>query len=174
MPGKGHRTRRVGRPNALACRSRVLITCIAPPRLAGWTEDRIGLLKELWADGIGAAQIAKRLGGVTRSAVIGKVRRLGMTEQRGHLERAPHVRVVKQAGVTVTVLTLGVHMCKWPIGDPSGDDFTFCGRRTLKESPYCAEHARIAYQPQPRAKAADRKAAVQGEVVIELRRRFDA
>src|SRR3954447_5323828 len=27
---------------------------------------------------------------------------------------------------TATVLTLGAHMCKWPIGDPSTDSFTFC------------------------------------------------
>jgi GcrA cell cycle regulator len=49
---------------------------------------------------------------------------------------------------TATVLTLGAHMCKWPIGDPSSDSFTFCGRRSEHEGPYCVEHARIAYQPQ--------------------------
>jgi GcrA cell cycle regulator len=47
---------------------------------------------------------------------------------------------------SATVLTLGAHMCKWPIGDPSSDSFTFCGRRA-SESPYCLEHARVAYQP---------------------------
>ena len=49
---------------------------------------------------------------------------------------------------TATVLTLGAHMCKWPIGDPSSDSFTFCGRRSEREGPYCTEHARVAYQPQ--------------------------
>jgi GcrA cell cycle regulator len=49
---------------------------------------------------------------------------------------------------TATVLTLGAHMCKWPIGDPSSDSFTFCGRRSEREGPYCGEHARVAYQPQ--------------------------
>jgi GcrA cell cycle regulator len=49
---------------------------------------------------------------------------------------------------TATVLTLGAHMCKWPIGDPSSDSFTFCGRRSDREGPYCMEHARVAYQPQ--------------------------
>ena len=48
---------------------------------------------------------------------------------------------------SATVLTLGAHMCKWPIGEPSTDGFTFCGRRS-SEGPYCGEHARIAYQPQ--------------------------
>ena len=43
---------------------------------------------------------------------------------------------------TATVLTLGAHMCKWPIGDPSTDDFTFCGRRAGEDGPYCIDHAR--------------------------------
>lgn len=54
---------------------------------------------------------------------------------------------------TATVLTLGAHMCKWPIGDPSTSDFSFCGRRA-SEGVYCVEHARVAYQPQVRKSAA--------------------
>ena len=50
---------------------------------------------------------------------------------------------------TATVMTLGAHMCKWPIGDPSSSEFTFCGRRA-SEGVYCVEHARVAYQPQVR------------------------
>ena len=59
----------------------------------------------------------------------------------------PVTPFVELAG-TATVLTLGRHMCKWPIGDPSSDEFTFCGRRAGDEGPYCVEHARVAYQPQ--------------------------
>lgn len=44
----------------------------------GWTEERVELLKKLWADGLSASQIAGRLGDVTRNAVIGKVHRLGL------------------------------------------------------------------------------------------------
>jgi GcrA cell cycle regulator len=44
-----------------------------------WTDDRVDLLKKLWADGLSASQIAARLGGVTRNAVIGKVHRLGLS-----------------------------------------------------------------------------------------------
>ena len=43
-----------------------------------WTEERVELLKKLWAEGLSASQIAGRLGGVTRNAVIGKVHRLGL------------------------------------------------------------------------------------------------
>ena len=43
-----------------------------------WTDERVELLKKLWADGLSASQIAAELGGVTRNAVIGKVHRLGL------------------------------------------------------------------------------------------------
>ena len=60
---------------------------------------------------------------------------------------APRPAVLDLPG-TATVLTLGSHMCKWPIGDPSSDSFTFCGRRAGEGAPYCVDHARVAYQPQ--------------------------
>ena len=44
-----------------------------------WTEERVDVLKKLWAEGHSASQIAKQLGGVTRNAVIGKVHRLGLS-----------------------------------------------------------------------------------------------
>ena len=66
---------------------------------------------------------------------------------------------------TATVLTLGAHMCKWPIGDPATDDFTFCGRRADEGAPYCVEHARLAYQPQQA-----RKKSSPSELARSLRR----
>jgi len=66
---------------------------------------------------------------------------------------------------TATVLTLGAHMCKWPIGDPSTDEFSFCGRRADDEGPYCVEHARVAYQPQQ-----VRKKAAPNDLARSLRR----
>jgi GcrA cell cycle regulator len=44
-----------------------------------WTDERVELLKKLWADGLSASQVAAELGGVTRNAVIGKVHRLGLS-----------------------------------------------------------------------------------------------
>ena len=73
-----------------------------------------------------------------------------IAEPAAHAIHPSPVRYVDEAPGTATVLTLGAHMCKWPIGDPALDNFTFCGRRT-DEGPYCHEHAQIAYQP-PQAK----------------------
>jgi GcrA cell cycle regulator len=44
-----------------------------------WNDERVELLKKLWAEGLSASQIAGRLGDVTRNAVIGKVHRLGLS-----------------------------------------------------------------------------------------------
>ena len=43
-----------------------------------WTNERVELLKKLWAEGYSASQVAKQMGGVTRNGVIGKVNRLGL------------------------------------------------------------------------------------------------
>ena len=43
-----------------------------------WTDERVEMLKKLWADGLSASQIAAQLGGVSRHAVIGKVHRLNL------------------------------------------------------------------------------------------------
>ena len=79
----------------------------------------------------------------------------------------PTPALVAEEPGTATVLTLGAHMCKWPIGDPASDSFTFCGRRSDREGPYCNEHARIAYQPQQK-KAGARSGA--SELARSLRR----
>lgn len=43
---------------------------------AGWTDERVELLKKMWAAGLSASQVAKTLGGITRNSVIGKVHRM--------------------------------------------------------------------------------------------------
>jgi len=68
-----------------------------------WTEDRVGQLRELWSQGLSASQIAERLGGVTRNAVIGKAHRLALASRpspiratsgqtRSRVRRAPIAR----------------------------------------------------------------------------------
>jgi len=45
-----------------------------------WTAEREERLAALWKEGRSSADIAKILGGVTRNAVIGKARRLGLSD----------------------------------------------------------------------------------------------
>ena len=43
-----------------------------------WTEERIERLKAMWTEGATASEIAEKLGGGSRNAVIGKAHRLGL------------------------------------------------------------------------------------------------
>ena len=88
-----------------------------------------------------------------------------MAEHRPVPAAAPRPAPYVEAPGTATVLTLGAHMCKWPIGDPATDAFTFCGRRAGDGAPYCVEHARLAYQPQQA-----RKKSSPSELARSLRR----
>jgi GcrA cell cycle regulator len=53
----------------------------------------------------------------------------------------------------VALVDLTERMCKWPFGDPREDDFTFCGRAIRPGTPYCHEHAAMAYQSSSRSRA---------------------
>jgi len=53
-----------------------------------WSTEREEYLERLWADGYSGAEIAARLGGVTRNAVIGKVHRLGLPGRKARM-RSP-------------------------------------------------------------------------------------
>jgi GcrA cell cycle regulator len=46
-----------------------------------------------------------------------------------------------------TILELTEETCRWPIGDPGGSDFFFCGGQAMGTLPYCTFHSRVAYQP---------------------------
>ena len=138
--------------------------------MTGWTDERVEQLKALKAQGLPASQIARLLGGVTRDAVISKLQRLdGRARHKPRLQaseerprvpmtpkapvraHAPAVEedpVVLDDGSFATVLTINDRMCRWPIGDPSENEFHFCGRKPKNGSPYCEVHARKAYQPQ--------------------------
>jgi GcrA cell cycle regulator len=64
-----------------------------------WTDERVELLKKLWAEGSSASQIAAQIGGVSRNAVIGKVHRLGLSG-RGKAKTPAPQRPRKPAGRT--------------------------------------------------------------------------
>ncbi|MCA8902907.1 MAG: GcrA cell cycle regulator, partial [Hyphomonas sp.] len=59
---------------------------------------------------------------------------------------APLPPLTMADGEPATILTLRDSMCKWPIGDPADPKFAFCGRKA-DCGPYCAEHAKVAFQP---------------------------
>src|SRR5437763_16438802 len=76
-----------------------------------WTDERVELLKKLWADGLSASQIAGELGGVTRNAVIGKVHRLNLSGRAkpagGGVPRTHRPRVASAPRMPSRPLSIG-------------------------------------------------------------------
>ncbi len=140
----------------------------------GWSDDRVTTLSQLWRAGLPASQIAQQLGGVTRNAVIGKVHRLGLRGRgapsapvraprtvAARLRRpAPAAAAPRPArsaaaptpapapegpGLIDNLIHLGVHACKWPIGDPKHPSFSFCSQWSVGR--YCAAHEHVGVRP---------------------------
>ena len=116
-----------------------------------WSLERERLLRNLWADGLSASQIAERLGGVSRNAVIGKARRLGLTARTEAIWKStrPVGRLNVSRPRTQTAYTPPPHPlvrpqspeshCQWIEGDVPGD-WSFCQERKRARSSYCAAH----------------------------------
>lgn len=67
-----------------------------------WTDERVELLKKLWAEGLSASTIAVELGGITRNAVIGKVHRLGLSGRaKNPAASPPRPRKPRQAAAAL-------------------------------------------------------------------------
>ncbi|MBZ8133854.1 GcrA family cell cycle regulator [Afifella sp. IM 167] len=61
-------------------------------------------------------------------------------------EVRPTHSVVVPISKRLSIEKLTERTCKWPIGDPSEEDFYFCGCDSLEGVPYCEYHAGVAYQ----------------------------
>ncbi|MCZ2203425.1 GcrA family cell cycle regulator [Bartonella sp. A05] len=55
--------------------------------------------------------------------------------------------VVMPVSRHLNLLQLSEHTCRWPVGDPLLSDFHFCGADSGESNPYCAFHAKLAFQP---------------------------
>ncbi len=124
-----------------------------------WTEERVEILKQLWGGSLTAAQIAERIGGMSRNAVIGKAHRLGLSVSKpsGPRPSAPSLRKAPpppppppaplKTEPDIRAEDLPWHRrCQWPIGHPGEPDFHFCGAAAAEGKPYCAEHCMLAYR----------------------------
>ena len=129
-----------------------------------WTPERIDKLRVLWAKNLSAWLIARELGGCTRSAVLGKVNRLGLSTRRVlkpkhkaprkprsktfnfvNMDKPlprPSVAAQTAFGQTKTLPNLDRHDCRWPLGD---GPFVFCAAEREFDSPYCPQHSAVAY-----------------------------
>ncbi len=111
-----------------------------------WTSERVDSLVRLWSQGWSARQIADKLGGVTRNAVIGKAHRLNL--QRGVPGPAPALEppppVVPYQPIMPMPEVKG-WMCRWPLEEPGRFGLHICGKTAQPGRHYCAEHLTAAY-----------------------------
>jgi GcrA cell cycle regulator len=121
-----------------------------------WTAERVTLLERLWASGASARAIAAQLGGVSRSAVLGKIYKLRQRaaqasvaplRQQGHhqADKSPQP-ASQQRGKGLLELTN--NCCRWPIGRRGQSEIFFCGAPgadLVRGMPYCLRHARRGY-----------------------------
>ena len=105
-----------------------------------WTKAKVNKLTKLWEKGVSAREISEKLGNISRNAVIGKANRLGLSKKNEEEKKA------KQQSFDLSILVPNMSGCKWPIGHPGDEDFYFCGKPTILNKPYCAEHCLIAYR----------------------------
>ena len=57
------------------------------------------------------------------------------------------VSEVEKKAKKLSLMELTSRTCKWPVGDPSTDDFWFCGLPSQAGKPYCEAHVGVAFQP---------------------------
>jgi GcrA cell cycle regulator len=78
---------------------------------SSWTDERIERLKQLWAEGYSASQIATDLGGnITRNAVISKACRIGLRAGKKQPKPQPQRRKRARA-IAVAVALMLLAMC---------------------------------------------------------------
>lgn len=123
-----------------------------------WTPERVEALARLWAEGFTARQIAEKLGGVTRNAVIGKAHRLNL--QRGaevveppvEPEPPPPAPVIEEPRF-FPMPEVKDWMCRWQLDEPGRFGLHICGKTVQPGRQYCAEHLTAAYLRRKRAVA---------------------
>lgn len=143
-----------------------------------WTEERTNLLKALWLQGQTASQIAERLGGITRNAVIGKAHRMGLSSRPSPIRQRPTPRPaaipapaaaaprIPMAAAPMPAVAApaiaparrvkaapGSRACMWPMGDPKQPGFHFCDAPAEAGRPYCGAHCTVAYHKKADAAA---------------------
>ena len=81
-----------------------------------------------------------------RRAVAPEARRAAPQQPQDWTARPFRRAALLETPGLATSTTLEARMCRWPIGDPDEQGFSFCGRSAEGSRPYCQGHSRLAYK----------------------------
>lgn len=161
-----------------------------------WTDEAITFAAEQWAGGRSADEIAALLPGKTRSAVLGKLFRLGLLNNRQHRDNHKRRLVRKPNGAKV----MAARQCRsdgrplavidqpnppertapakavafQDLGDsqcrfPFGTGpYAFCGCQALPGQAYCAEHHSVAYTTKEQRAATATRAGEREKINLKI------
>lgn len=116
-----------------------------------WNEKNTEILIKMWKDGHPAREIAEKLGGITRNAVIGKANRLNLSKKSTPVKSEQKPTVQPQNIETFDINKINKKdrlgsCCQWPSGHPGTEEFSFCLKPVIEPSVYCLEHLKLAYK----------------------------
>jgi GcrA cell cycle regulator len=138
-----------------------------------WTTDEISRLTQLWAEGLSGTEIGRCLG-ITKSAAIGKVRRLRLPGRPSPIRARPiYAREatspqraaytppdpIDQCAAAASLearhrefAAMSVEKgqpCQFPLWGDERPTHEYCGHARVAGKPYCAAHCAVAYVKAP-------------------------
>lgn len=139
-------------------------------------DAKVEQLKTLVDQGLSFSTIANIMGASSRNVVLCKANRLRLANKhpsgnnrsykREPIERKPKPVVLKAEdarpeapllldGEPITLETITDTMCRYPLGDPQKQEFSYCGQPRQEKSRYCEAHHAICCRPPPPARPAN-------------------
>lgn len=156
--------------------------------MSDWTDDRVERLKAYWVEGLSCSQCARKLGGVTRNAVIGKVSRLGLNARGTTVRKTrpvnparpllPKLVIVKPETPPPPPLCAPESFpdgagCRFTHDDVSQPNWVMCGNPVYAPGTnWCIHHAGIVFQPQQTAASRKKAESVDARVQDRQMRRM--
>lgn len=155
----------IGKANRIGIRLNGALRSELPPRpeMAWGRPDPASNVERLCSERPRSAKVARR----TRQASVGEARRSEKPLPETGWERAASFSRSRASAISgdrnrakrwifaaaevgemrrIGFAEIGEVQCRWPLGDPTEDDFAYCGLQVAKGRAYCAGHCRLAYR----------------------------
>lgn len=114
-----------------------------------WNEKNLATLRRMWDEGYTSSQIASQIENATRSAIMGKLNRLGLSGQKPKSKKSgapkpPRARAAGPDAPDMRRLTYAENDgCMWELEERG----IYCGAPNAKGYHFCPYHNHIARPP---------------------------